>query len=308
MARVKIKRKSFRDRITVGDVINVIVLLLFTFLCFYPFWYIFIGSISNPNIPVRRLTFLPKEMTLFNYKEVLKSKGLVEAMCVSVARTLAGTFLSVLVTSFMAYLFTLSKMPARKFFYRMVIVTMYLSGGLIPTFLVYKSYGLLNSFWVYIIPGVVSAYNMVLVKTFMENGVPESLGESASLDGAGPMTIFFKIMLPLSLPILATIALFVAVGQWNSWFDNMIYNTATDKWDTLQYLLYKKLNEANKIAEAARSGNVNLVGEMLTKQMTLTPDSIRMTITMLVTLPIVCVYPFLQKYFVKGIMVGAVKG
>lgn len=306
MARMK--KKSFRNRITLGDIINVIVLLAFTFLCFYPFWYIFIGSVSNPNISVRTLTFLPRDVTWFNYREVLRSKGLMEAMTVSVARTVLGTLLSVLLTSFMAYLFTLQKMPARKFFYRLVIITMYLSGGLIPTFLVFKSYGLLNSFWVYIIPGAISVYNMVLVKTFMENGVPESLGESASLDGAGPMTIFFRIMLPLSLPILATIALFVAVGQWNSWFDNMIYNTRNSELDTLQYLLYKKLNEANKIAEAARSGSTTMVGEMLTKQMTLTPDSIRMTITMLVTLPILCVYPFLQKYFVKGIMVGAVKG
>ena len=306
MARMK--KKSFRDRITLGDIINVIVLLAFTFLCFYPFWYIFIGSVSNPNISVRTLTFLPRDVTWFNYREVLRSKGLMEAMTVSVARTVLGTLLSVLLTSFMAYLFTLQKMPARKFFYRLVIITMYLRGGLIPTFLVFKSYGLLNSFWVYIIPGAISVYNMVLVKTFMENGVPESLGESASLDGAGPMTIFFRIMLPLSLPILATIALFVAVGQWNSWFDNMIYNTRNSDLDTLQYLLYKKLNEANKIAEAARSGSTTMVGEMLTKQMTLTPDSIRMTITMLVTLPILCVYPFLQKYFVKGIMVGAVKG
>ncbi len=304
----RMKKKSFRDRITLGDIINVIVLLAFTFLCFYPFWYIFIGSVSNPNISVRTLTFLPRDVTWFNYREVLRSKGLMEAMTVSVARTVLGTLLSVLLTSFMAYLFTLQKMPARKFFYRLVIITMYLSGGLIPTFLVFKSYGLLNSFWVYIIPGAISVYNMVLVKTFMENGVPESLGESASLDGAGPMTIFFRIMLPLSLPILATIALFVAVGQWNSWFDNMIYNTRNSDLDTLQYLLYKKLNEANKIAEAARSGSTTMVGEMLTKQMTLTPDSIRMTITMLVTLPILCVYPFLQKYFVKGIMVGAVKG
>ena len=302
------RKKSFRNRVTLGDVINSIVLLAFTFLCLYPFWYIFIGSISNPNIPVRTLTFLPKDVTLFNYKEVLQSKGLLEAMGISVARTVTGTLLSVLLTAFMAYLFTLQKMPARKFFYRVVIVTMYLSGGLIPTFLVYKSYGLLNTFWVYIIPGAVSVYNMVLVKTFLENGIPESLGESASLDGAGPLTIFFRIMLPLSLPILATIALFVAVGQWNSWFDNMIYNTANSNLDTLQYLLYKKLNEANKIAEAARSGNATMVGDMLSRQMKLTPDSIRMTITMLVTLPILCVYPFLQKYFVQGIMVGAVKG
>lgn len=180
MARMK--KKSFRDRITLGDIINVIVLLAFTFLCFYPFWYIFIGSVSNPNISVRTLTFLPRDVTWFNYREVLRSKGLMEAMTVSVARTVLGTLLSVLLTSFMAYLFTLRKMPARKFFYRLVIITMYLSGGLIPTFLVFKSYGLLNSFWVYIIPGAISVYNMVLVKTFMENGVPESLGESASLD------------------------------------------------------------------------------------------------------------------------------
>ena len=120
--------------------------------------------------------------------------------------------------------------------------------------------------------------------------------------------IFVKIISPLCKPVYATIALFVAVYQWNSWFDNMIYNTANSNLDTLQYLLYKKLNEANKIAEAARSGNATMVGDMLSRQMKLTPDSIRMTITMLVTLPILCVYPFLQKYFVKGIMVGAIKG
>lgn len=302
------KNKRIRKRLSAGDVINVTILLAFTFLCFYPFWYIFIGTISNPNIPVRTLTLLPKDLTLFNYAEVLRSKGLLHAMGISVARTVLGTLLSVLVTSFLAYLFTLQRMPARRLFYRAVIITMYLNGGLIPTFLIYKSYGLLNNFWVYIIPGVISAYNMVLIKTFMENGVPVSLSESASLDGAGPLTIFFRIMLPLSLPILATIALFVAVGQWNSWFDNMIYNSGNGQLETLQYLLYKKLNEANKIAEVAKNGNASQVGDLLSKQMTLTPDSIRMTITMIATLPILCVYPFLQKYFVKGIMIGAVKG
>lgn len=302
------QERRLRRRITWGDILNVTILLAFTFLCFYPFWYIFIGTISNPNIPVRSLTLFPKDLTLFNYIEVFQSEGLLPAVGVSVARTVLGTFLSVIGTSFLAYLFTLQQMPARKFFYRFVIITMYLSGGLIPTFLVYKAYGLLNSFFVYIIPGIISAYNMVLIKTFMENGVPSSLSESAILDGAGPMTIFFKIMLPLSLPIIATVALFVAVGQWNSWFDNMIYNNGNDHLETLQYLLYKKLNEANKLAEAAKSGNTTLVGEMLTNQMTLTPDSIRMTITMVVTLPILFVYPFLQKYFVKGIMIGAVKG
>lgn len=304
------KQKNRRpgERITVGDVINTAILLAFAFLCLYPFWYIFIGSISNPNIPVRTLLFLPKDVTLFNYIQVLRSKGLMEATGVSVARTVVGTVLSVLVTSFMAFLFTLPRMPARKFFYRMSVITMYVGGGLIPTFLVYKAYGLLNSFWVYIIPGALSVGNMILIKTYMENGIPESLGESASLDGAGPMTVFWKIMLPLCMPILATIALFVAVGQWNSWFDNMIYNSNSSHLDTLQYLLYKKLNDANKVAAAAKSGNVTVLGEMVARQMTLTPESVRLTMTMIVTLPVLCVYPFLQKYFVKGIMIGAVKG
>ena len=296
-----------KKKFAVGDIINIMVLLAFTFLCFYPFWYIFIGTISNPNIPVRSLKFLPKDLTLFNYKEVLDSEDLLPALGISVARTVLGTLSSVLLTAFMAYLFTLRKMPARKFFYRMVIITMYLHGGLIPTFLVFKSYGLMNSFWVYVIPGMLSAYNMVLVKTFMENGIPESLGESAQLDGAGPMTIYFRIMLPLSLPILATIALFEAVGHWNSWMDNMIYNSRSPQYTTLQYLLYQKLNKANEIAMEASRGNINRALDLL-EQMTLTPDSVRMTITMITTLPILCVYPLLQKYFVKGIMIGAVKG
>lgn len=297
-----------RKRRYAGDYINLAVLLLISFMCLYPFWYIFIGSISNPNIPVRSLIFLPKDITLFNYREVMKSKGLIPAMGISVARSVLGTVLSVAVNSFLGYLFTLKQMPGRKFFYRMVIVTMYVSGGLIPTFLVYKMYGLTNTFMVYILPGAVSAFHVVLLKTYMENGIPESLSESAILDGAGTMTIFRKIVFPLSMPIVATVALFAAVGQWNSWFDNMIYTSNRSDLLTLQYLLYKKLNEANVLAQAARNGSVSEMGRLLTQEKVLTPDSIRMTITMLVTLPIFCVYPFIQKYFVKGIMVGAVKG
>lgn len=297
-----------RGRLQVGDIINIIVMLFFSFLCLYPFWYIFIGTISNPNIPVRTLLFLPKDVTLFNYIEVLKSPGLLSSLWVSVARTVVGTLLGVFFNSFLAYLFTLQRMPARSFFYRMVIVTMYVGGGLIPTFLTYRLYGLTNSFWVYVLPGAISAFNVVLLKTYIETSIPASLSESAVLDGAGVMTIFFRIILPLSLPILATIALFAAVGQWNSWFDNMIYTSGRPELQTLQYLLYKRLNEANALAQAARSGAVSEMGRLLLDEKVLTPDSIRMTITMIVTLPILVVYPFLQKYFVKGVMIGAVKG
>lgn len=297
-----------RKKLCVGDIINILVLLLFAFICLYPFWYIFIGTISNPNIPVRSILFLPKDVTLFNYIEVFKSRGLLPSMGISIARTIIGTVLAVLLNAFLAYLFTLKQMPGRKFFYRFVIVTMYVSGGLIPTFLTFKTYGLTNNFMVYVVPGAISAFNVVLIKTFIESGISESLSESAVLDGAGPLTIFTRIIFPLSMPIVATIALFAAVGQWNSWFDNMVYTSGRSELMTLQYLLYRKLNEANVLAQAARSGSVSDVGRLLLEDKVLTPDSIRMTITMIATLPIFCVYPFVQKYFVKGIMIGAVKG
>lgn len=294
--------------LTVGDYLNILILLFISFICIYPFWYVFIGTISNPNIPVRTLTFLPKDVTLFNYTEVFQMPGLIAALGISVLRTLTGTALAILLSSLLAYLFTLERMPARSFFYRLVIITMYISGGLIPTFLTYKSYGLTNNFLVYILPGAISAFNVVLLKTYIENSIPVSLSESAVLDGAGTMTIFVRIIFPLSVPIIATVALFCAVGQWNAWFDNMIYTSGKPQLMTLQYLLYRKLNEASMLAEASKSGVISQVGDILSKEKMLTPDSIRMTMTMLVTLPILFVYPFVQKYFVKGIMIGAVKG
>lgn len=296
------------NRLTVGDYLNILILLFISFICIYPFWYVFIGTISNPNIPVRTLTFLPKDVTLFNYTEVFQMPGLIAALGISVLRTLTGTALAILLSSLLAYLFTLERMPARSFFYRLVIITMYISGGLIPTFLTYKSYGLTNNFLVYILPGAISAFNVVLLKTYIENSIPVSLSESAVLDGAGTMTIFVRIIFPLSVPIIATVALFCAVGQWNAWFDNMIYTSGKPQLMTLQYLLYRKLNEASMLAEASKSGVISQVGDILSKEKMLTPDSIRMTMTMLVTLPILFVYPFVQKYFVKGIMIGAVKG
>ena len=293
-----------RQRTTIGDVINVTVLLLMSFVCIYPFWYIFIGSISSPNVPVRTLTLLPKQVTLFNYKEIMNQAGILQATIVSVARTVLGTFTSLLFTSYMAYLCTLERMPARKFFYRMVIVTMYLNAGMIPVFLTYRAYGLLNNFWVYIIPGLLGTYNMILIKTYVENGIPASLRESAMLDGASELKIFSKIILPLSTPILATVALFSAVGQWNSWYDSKIYNMNAPQYDTLQYLLQKKLSEASEIATLSKQHGMMDLSE----QMAMTPDSVRLTLTMIVAIPIFCVYPFLQRYFTEGIMIGAVKG
>lgn len=302
------KKRNIRTSLSrsVFQVFNYLVLIGITLLCIYPFWYVIIytfseGSLADVNPPV----LLPRGFSLSNYKEILTLQGFFSALFVSAARTSLGTVLSVLSCAFLGYLFTQEKMPGRKIVYRMLIITMYISGGMIATYFVIKSYGLLNNFGVYILPSLVSAYNVVLIKTYVEQ-LPVSLEESARLDGAGYMRIFLSIILPLSKPIIATVAVFVAVGHWNSWFDNHIYTRGSESLTTLQYLLYNYLNEAQRIAEQIKSaaGSVD-VEQMMSA---ISPKGIRMTITVLASLPIFVVYPFMQKYFEKGIVMGAVKG
>ena len=178
------------------------------------------------------------------------------------------------------------------------VITMYVNGGLIPIFLLYKGLGLTNSFWVYVVPGMVSAFNMLVIRTYM-NGIPDSLEESAQLDGAGYTTIFLKIYSPLCKPVYATVALFVAVGQWNSWFDAMLYNRMSTKLTTLQYELMKLLSAVTNQGGSAEAMK-NAVGAV-------TPTSVRAAATIVTMLPIICIYPFLQKYFVTGLTLGGVK-
>ena len=292
-------RKAFQ-------VFNYILLIGITLLCIYPFWYVVIYTLSDPmqvssNPPV----LLPSGFSLSNYKQILTLKGFFPAVFISVSRTVIGTVLSVLCCSFVGYLFTKDNMPFKKTLYRFMILTMYISGGMIATYITMKNYGLLNSFWVYILPGLISAYNVVLIKTYIES-IPAALEESAKLDGAGYLTIFFKVILPLSKPIIATVAVFVAVAQWNSWFDNHIYTRGNEALTTLQYFLYNYLNEAQRLAEQLR--NATSTADMSSLMQQISSKGIRMTVTVLAALPIFAVYPFMQKYFVKGIMVGAVKG
>ena len=204
---------------------------------------------------------------------------------------------------FLGYLFSKEEMPMRKLLYRTLIITMYVSGGLIPTFLVYKAYGLMNNFWVYILPTLVSAYYVILIKTFIEQ-MPPSIEESAMIDGAGTGIIFLKIVLPLSLPIAATIAIYASVAQWNSWFDNNIYTVSNKNLTTLQYLMYTYLNRSEQLVEEMRKGDMN----ELNADSFITPRGMRMTITMITITPVLCIYPFLQRFLIKGIMIGAVKG
>lgn len=286
-------------------IVNYSVFLLFTFLCAYPFYYLIINSISSNELSSNgMINFLPRQIHFQNYKDVFQLSGLSTAVVVSIARTVIGTACTVMASAYLGFMFTQKKMWHRSFFYRFVVVTMYFSAGLIPMFMTMKLLHLNNTFWVYIIPGIVQPFNVIMVKTFIES-IPSSLQEAAEVDGAGVLTVFFKVILPTCTPILATIAIWAAVGQWNSFQDTLIYIT-DQKLYSLQYLLYIYLNQANSLAALVKSStNIGAVADLVTKQ---TPTSIRMTISVVVVLPILFIYPMFQKYFVKGIMIGAVKG
>lgn len=293
------KKTSTADKIFNGVVYAVMILL--AFMCFYPFYYVFIYSISDPTLAQQGVTLLPKGFSLINYQKVIQLDGIAQSFMISLARTVFGTAITVVACSFFAYLVT-QNLYARKVIYRFVIFTMYFNAGLIPMYLTYRMYHLTNTFWVYIVPSAISAYYIVLLKTFIE-GIPESLAESAKLDGAGVITVFFKIIFPLSKPILATITVFAAIAQWNNWFDNYIY-VQNDALKTMQLMLYDYLNQASQLSQMSTSSLQH--GAAAATQVT--AQGVRMTITMVVTIPILLVYPFMQRYFAKGIMLGAVKG
>ena len=290
-----------REKLSAGEktfsVFNVIFNLLFAFCCAYPFYYLFIYAFSDASQSFR-VIWHPVSFTLENFKTVLSKEGFFPALRISVLRTAVGTVVTLLCCSFLGYLMTKQQMPGRKFIYRMLVFTMYLDGGIIATYLVLRAYGLINNFAVYIIPKAVMAYYVILIKTSIEQ-LPPSLEESAMMDGAGPIRRWWSIVVPLSKPILATIAVFASVGQWNSWMDSHLYTTKENLW-SLQYLLYRYLHEIQSVAAALENSDADVA-------VTVTPEVVRMTITALVILPILVVYPFMQKYFVKGIQLGAVK-
>ncbi|MDQ0901107.1 MULTISPECIES: carbohydrate ABC transporter permease [unclassified Paenibacillus] len=290
-------------KITIFDILNYTWFALFTLACFFPFYYLFINTISNNDLSSRGLVmFYPRGIHINNYIEVFKIPGLGTAALVSIGRTVIGTLLTVAASGFLGYLFTKNVMWGRKFWYRFLIVTMYFNAGLIPWFLIMLKLGLVNNFLVYIIPGIVAPFNIILVKTFIES-TPISLQESAQIDGAGYFTIFWKIVMPLITPILATIAIFSAIGQWNS-FQDTLFLVTDPKLFTLQFLLYRFLNAATSLANLIKSsGAIN--ADLANMQ---TATSIRTTVSMVVVIPILLVYPFFQRYFVKGILIGAVKG
>ena len=311
MAKNKSAKTEVRNKrkLTGGDVafniINYTVFILITLACVFPFYYLFINTISsNELVRLGQIQLIPRGIHFENYVQVMKIPGILDALFVSVARTVLGTLWTVGGCAFLGYLVTKQEMWLRKLWYRLIIVTMYFSAGLIPWYMYLRMLGFLDNFWVYVIPGLVSPYNVILVKTFIE-GLPPSLEESATLDGAGYTRVFASIVMPLITPILATLCIFSAVGQWNSFTDTMMLMPSGKNY-TLQFLLYKYQNEASSLAALVRNTqDSSSLANVATKQTAL---SVRMTVAMVVTLPILFVYPFFQRYFVKGIMIGAVKG
>ena len=294
------------EKLSAGDIvfniINYLFFAVFTISCIFPFYYIFINTISDPTfVTSGQITLLPKGLTIANYISMGKVNDLWTSVLVTVLRTILGTVLMVVVSSLAGYLFTKKEMWHRQLWYRMLVITMYFNAGLIPWYLNMSMLGLTDTFAAYIIPGIVAPYNIILVKTYIES-IPAEIEESAFLDGASYWKIYTTIIWPLSKPILATIAIFGAVGQWNSFQDSLILNANSPQLYTLQHRLYIYLNQSSNIGALASSGDVSQIANSLNTKI------IQYTISMVTIIPILCVYPFMQRYFEKGLMLGAVKG
>lgn len=283
------------------SVVYVLLTILFV-VTFYPFWNILVLSLNEASDSLKGGMMLwPRELTFDSYAAVFRNQDIFIAARLTITRTLIGVPLALLNTAALAYALSRKALPGRRWITLFFIFTMYFSGGLIPSYMVIKSLGLIDNFWVFILPNLVNVFWMLLVRTYME-GIPAELEESAKLDGAGDLVIFSRIILPLSIPVLATVVLFSAVSHWNAWYDSYVY-TYKQELTTLSAMLVRILNQY-------QTGAMQSAAAQAASQAKRTPvssESIRMTVTMVTTLPILMVYPLLQKYFLKGIMVGAIK-
>lgn len=309
MKELKLKKETpMKAPLKTSDIIvNVLIIAfftLFTILCVFPFYYLFINTISeNSKVVAGQINFIPSGIHFDNYVSIFNVSTLLDSLKVTVGRTLLGTALMVVVTAWAGYLLTKQKMWKRSFWYRFLVITMYFNAGLVPWFINMVMLGLKGSFLAYIIPGMVAPYNIILVKTYIES-IPPSLEESAIIDGASTPVVFLRIIWPLSIPILATISIFGAVGNWNSFQDSLLLMSSTPKLMTLQHVLYTYLNQNSAAMNAAMNsgGNSQIAASLTSSTVN------QYTIAMVSILPILCVYPFMQRFFVKGIMLGAVKG
>ncbi|MBR4500411.1 MAG: carbohydrate ABC transporter permease [Clostridia bacterium] len=297
------------------DIAVIILFSIFTFVCIFPFYYLLINTISdNDLVTSGKVNFIPLlknaqgngvfGIQVNNYIALRNVQDLGSSVVITVARTILGTALMVITSAWAGYLVTKQKMWKRSFWYRFLVITMYFNAGLVPWYMNMLMMGLTDNFLAYIIPGMVAPYNIILVKTYIES-IPASLEESAIIDGAGTTKVWLKIILPLSVPILATIAIFGAVGNWNSFQDSLLLMNNSPSLYTLQHRLYIYLNSSSNLGAMMSQGGT--VSEQAAASM-LNQRVIQYTVSMVSIIPILLVYPFMQRFFVKGIMLGAVKG
>jgi putative aldouronate transport system permease protein len=279
------------------DLLNLLMMLMLAILMIYPFLYIFSYALSVPVKMSGGMLLWPQGFTLDSYRAVFQQPSLVHGILISVARTLLGPLVMIVITSMAAYVLTRDDLIGVKFLRKFFVFTMYISSGLIPMYLLIKAVGLMGSFWVYIVPAAVSVFNMILIKTYIES-LPKSLEEAALIDGANDFVVFWWVLFPICTPVIAAVILFTSVEQWNSFIDTQIYNVMNPENHTLQYMLYQTVSGAASLEQVKQSQ----------KTMNFTPQSIKMAITMITVLPIVFVYPLLQKHFTKGLLIGSIKG
>lgn len=287
--------------------INYVGIAIFCLLVLYPFWYMLVLSFNEGADAMKGgIFFFPRTTTTFNYRMVLANPLVGNAYLITILRTVTGTVLGVLVTALCAYALACDTLPGKKFFMYFILVPFVFSGGLIPFYLVLNELHLINSFWVYVIPGLFNIWNMFVMKQFFME-IPKSLTEAAVIDGAGEFTSLFRIVFPISLPMFAAIGLFVAVGHWNSWFDGAYY-VNNERLIPLQTYL-RRLLDSMQVSMQNNTVGSNMSASILQEEMaSITTNSVRMASIMVATMPIIMLYPFLQKYFVKGVRIGAVKG
>lgn len=287
---------------------NVILLAVIGFVTLYPFWNIAVISLNDPTDAMRGGLFLwPRMFSMVCYKYILTTNNsLLHAFAISILRTVTGTVLGVFCTTILAYTISRRDFIARKLFSRMFVISMYFSGGLIPVYILFRQLHLMNNFLVYIIPpfmatpGLVSAFYLLIMRSFMQD-IPESLQEAAIIEGANDFQIFYKVVLPLCTPVVATIALYIAVAQWGSWQDTYFFAPTSRTLTTLQFEMQKIL--AGDIQQVTASQ----IHDISERAVTLTPQAVQDSIIVIATVPILAVYPFMQRYFVSGLTIGAVK-
>jgi len=298
-------KRHMLNRWTVFDYVNTGIMVMITFVTVYPLWNVFMISLNDPtNTLIGGITFWFRKFTLDNFRFFFKEPTFLKALSVSIARTVIGGMCSVLVTAMFAYSMSKRNLLFRKIFAAYMIIPLYISGGLIPTFLLIKSIGLYQNFFVYVVLYLFSTFNCIVMMTYFK-GIPAELEESVKIDGGNDLTVFFRIIIPISMPVVATIALFNAVFQWNSWFDTILYGGR--ELMTLQAKLVEIMRNIDIVRQLESQGSITGL-EMFKRGYKPTVESVKATAMIVSAVPIMMVYPFLQKYFVKGIMIGSLKG